>query len=276
MMRRLLISAVCALWTGLAQAQEAPIQQVQAQQTEPQQAIVNPETIQIGLSTDRIELTADFSGQDLTIFGALENVDPLLARQGRYDVIVVLEGPSRSVVVRRKSRVLGMWINTRSETFLNVPVSYSLATTRMPQDITDALSYKRLSLGADNLHLEPENPRQGPLSIEEFTNALRDRKRDTDLYSANYGGVEFLSQSLFRATLRLAPSVPVGTHRARAFLFRGGQFIKESSAQLSIRKSGLEQWLYRSSQQHAFFYGLGAVALAMLTGWLGRVVFRRD
>jgi uncharacterized protein (TIGR02186 family) len=252
--------AVAWLFSGASQAQQP----------------INPETIQIGLSTDTIELTADFSGQDLTIFGALEDVDPLLARQGRYDVIVVLEGPARPVIVRRKSRVLGMWINTRSETFLNVPISYSLATTRMPQDITDAMSYKRLSLGADNIHLEPENPRQGPVSIQEFTAALRDRKQDTTLYSANYGGVQFLSQTLFRATLKLAPSVPVGTHKARAYLFRGGMFIKESSAQLSIRKSGFEQWIYRSSQRHGFYYGLGAVALAMMTGWLGRIVFRRD
>ncbi|WP_432288400.1 TIGR02186 family protein [Aminobacter sp. BA135] len=72
----------------------------------------HPESIQIGLSTDRVAITADFAGADLTIFGALENADPLINRQGRYDVYVVLEGPARPVVVRRKSRVLGMWINT--------------------------------------------------------------------------------------------------------------------------------------------------------------------
>ncbi len=235
---------------------------------------VNPESIQIGLSTDHVILTAGFSGADLTIFGALENTDPLLSRQGRYDVVVVLEGPARQVVVRRKDRVLGMWINTKSETFVNVPISYSLATTRMPQDITDPVSYKRLSLGANNIHLEPLDPRQSPVTIQEFTDALRDRKQATTLYSANYGGVQFLSSNLFRATLKLAPNVPVGTHKARAFLFRNGQFIRESSAQLSILKSGFEQWVFRASRVHGFFYGVGAVLLAMLVGWLGRLIFR--
>src|SRR5690606_39179681 len=79
----------------------------------------NPENIQIGLSTDRVSITADFSGADLTIFGALDNADPLIARHGRYDVIVVLEGPPRPIVVRKKNRVLGMWINTQSETFVS-------------------------------------------------------------------------------------------------------------------------------------------------------------
>ena len=80
-----------------------------------------PETIEIGLSTDSVAITSNFAGADLTIFGALDNADPLVARQGRYDVIVVLEGPARPVVVRRKNRILGMWINTESLTFVNVP-----------------------------------------------------------------------------------------------------------------------------------------------------------
>jgi uncharacterized protein (TIGR02186 family) len=236
----------------------------------------NPESIQIGLSTNRVEITADFSGADLTIFGALENANPLVARQGRYDIIVVLEGPAQQIVVRRKDRVLGMWINMASETFVNVPVSYSVATTRQPQDITDTGSYKRLSLGADNLHIQPLDREGNPATINEFRQALRDRKAAAGLFSMRVGGVEFLSQSLFRASLPLSPSVPVGTHKARAFLFKNGVFIKESSAQLAIAKSGFEQTIYRFSTNHGFSYGILATMLAVLTGWLGRIVFRKD
>jgi uncharacterized protein (TIGR02186 family) len=236
----------------------------------------NPESIEIGLSTDRVSITSDFSGADLTIFGALDNPDPLISRQGRYDIIVVLEGPARPVVVRRKDRLLGMWINTESETFLNVPISYSVATTRMFQDMTDANNYRQLSLGASYIYMEPENKRANPVTIQEFTDALRDRKRATGLYNERIGGVQFLSQNLFRATLELAPNVPVGTHKARAFLFRNGIFIKETSAQLAILKAGFEQSIFLASRDYSFFYGVFAVTLAMLTGWLGRIVFRRD
>jgi uncharacterized protein (TIGR02186 family) len=234
------------------------------------------EGIQIGLSTDAVSITAGFSGADLTIFGSLENPDPLVARQGRYDVIVVLEGPPRPVVVRRKDRVLGVWINLESETFENVPVSYSVATTRPLQDITEPNSYKQLSLGAANLYMQPADAGDSPTTIEEFTAALRERKTATGLYSENVGGVQFLSQNLFRATVRLAPDVPVGTHKARAFLFKSGMFIKESSAQLEIRKSGFEQSVFRVAHDYSFLYGVFAVSLAMLTGWLGRLIFRKD
>ncbi len=236
----------------------------------------NLESIQIGLSTDRFSITSDFGGADLTIFGALENIDPLVSRQGRYDVIVVLEGPARPIVVWKKSRVLGMWINTHSETFAAVPASYSVATTRAFQDITDVTSYKQLSLGADNIHLQPINPDGSAKTIEEFAGALRERKRASGLYAERVGGVEFLSQNLFRATVSLAPNVPVGTHRARAFLFKNSAFIKETSVPLVIFKAGLEQSIFRAAHQYSLFYGLFAVALAMLTGWMGSIVFRRE
>lgn len=276
---RTLLLTTAALATPVA-AQEALDGLTQgggaASQTVSPMQSVYEESIQIGLSTNRVAITADFDGADLTIFGSLENADPLVARQGRYDVIVVLEGPPREVVVRQKNRVLGVWINTQSETFVNVPVSYSVATTRQPQDITDPASYKRLSLGADNLHIEPLDRSGNPVTLEEFKKGLRDRKAAAGLFSMRVGGVEFLSQSLFRALLPLSASVPVGTHKARAFLFKNGVFIKESSTQLSIVKSGFEQTIYRFSTDHGPSYGIVAVLLAMLTGWLGRIVFRKD
>lgn len=84
------------------------------------------------------------------------------------------------------------------------------------------------------------------------------------------------SQNLFRATVALARNVPVGTHKARAFLFKNGVFLKETSAQLAIIKSGFEQSIFRFADNYAFAYGVISVLLAMMTGWLGSLVFRRD
>jgi uncharacterized protein (TIGR02186 family) len=76
--------------------------------------------------------------------------------------------------------------------------------------------------------------------------------------------------------LKLPTNVPVGKHKARAFLFRNGAFIKESSTSLQIEKAGFEQNIYNIAHQYSLYYGLFAVALAMFTGWLGRVIFKKD
>jgi len=263
----LLLLAAALLGAAAARAQDAATQAAPAP---------TPERIQIGLSTDRISIRSDFSGADLTIFGSVDNADSFASRQGRYDVIVVLEGPPRATVVRRKDRVLGMWINTQSETFVNVPASYSVSTTRALQDMADPSAYRQLSLGIETIHLQPEDALDSARTIEEFGRALRDRKRSTGLYNERIGGVQFLSQNLFRATVSLAPNVPLGTHRARAFLFKSGVFMGESSASLAIYKAGFEQSVFEIAHQYSLLYGLFAVALAVLTGWLGSVVFRRE
>ena len=105
---------------------------------------------------------------------------------------------------------------------------------------------------------------------------MRERKLATGLYRERIGGVQFLSSTLFRATVDLPPNVPVGTHKARAFLFKHGEFVKETSANLAIVKAGFEQSVYEAAHEYSFYYGLFAVMLAMVTGWLGRVIFRKD
>ncbi len=277
-MRRTGLAAVIFFFGTLAAPAQAPAPEAAAPSAPAaQQAPATiPESIQIGLSTDRISITSDFSGADLTIFGALDNADPLVYRQGRYDVIVVLEGPMRPTVVRKKQRVLGVWLNADSETFASAPASYSVATTRALQDITDQNNFRQLALGTENIYIAPMDRTGDRVKIAEFEAALRSLKRSSGLYSENIGGVQFLTQSLFRASLRLAPNVPVGTHKARAFLFKNGIFMKENSAQLAIQKAGFEQTLFRFANNHGFAYGVLSVLLAIVTGWLGRLIFRRD
>ncbi|HEX8046870.1 TIGR02186 family protein, partial [Rhizobium sp.] len=62
------------------------------------------ETMEIGTSTSEIAITSDFTGADLTIFGALSNTDQLLLAIGQYDIVVVLEGPRENATVRNKER----------------------------------------------------------------------------------------------------------------------------------------------------------------------------
>ena len=51
------------------------------------------EKLDIGISTDEIAITSDFRGADLTIFGAIDGADPGLLAQGKYNIVVALEGP---------------------------------------------------------------------------------------------------------------------------------------------------------------------------------------
>ena len=234
------------------------------------------ETVEIGLSTETIAITSGFGGTELTIFGALDNADPLIQRQGRYDIVVVLQGPERNLVIRQKERFLGVWVNASSETFMGVPLSYLMATTRNLQDITDEKTLRQLNVGIRNFYLNPQYPGSQSPNISAFGNELRDIKTRQGLYHQSYGDVQFVSRTLFRATLTLPTNVPVGRHKARALLFRNGVFLREANAGLEIVKAGVEQSIHDAAHNYGFFYGIFAVALAVFTGWFGRMLFRKD
>jgi len=111
---------------------------------------------------------------------------------------------------------------------------------------------------------------------DDYANAMLRLKEQSRLYSVSFGTIEFVSQTLFRATLVLPPDLPVGRHLVRAYLFREGQFIRERSEELWVRKTGLENEVSTFAANYGALYGLLAVALAVATGWFGRVLFKRD
>lgn len=236
------------------------------------------ESFEIGLSTDTIAITSNFDGARLVVFGALDNADARILRQQRYDIVVALEGPKRPLVVRKKERTLGLWINRGSEVFNSAPVSYALASTRPLGDIAAEALLAQVSIGIEDLRLSVN---QDPSTItqvnrDEYASAFRRIKRETGLYNQSYGTVEFVSQTLFRAELSLPADLPVGRHVARAFLFRNGVFLLERSESLYVVKTGFENLIYEFANRYSVAYGLFAVALAIFTGWFGRIAFKRD
>lgn len=242
----------------------------------PQLQMPAPETIEIGLSTESIAITSNFAGTNLTIFGSLDNADPLIQRQGRYDIIVILQGPTRDLVVRKKERYLGVWVNAVSETFMGVPLSYSLASTRNLQDIATEQTLRQLSVGVQNINLHPQDPSDSDGNVTIFGDELRQIRTQQGYFTQRIGDVRFLSRTLFRATLSLPANVPVGRHRARALLFRQGVFLREVDASLEIVKAGFEQSVHDAAIKHSLAYGLFAVFLAVFTGWFGRLLFKKD
>jgi len=269
----LVLALGAALLSGPASAQTpvAPASTVQR----PEPGL--PESFEIGLSTETISVGANFAGARLVVFGALDNADQRLLRQGRYDIAVVLEGPRRDMVVREKGRVFGIWVNQRAERFQGVPQSYSVAATRPLRDIAPGATLRQFGIGVESLALSPQRPPTGRLDERtDFAGALRRLRTQSGLYTAELGTVEFVSPTLFRANLALPADLPVGRHLARAFLFREGVFLRERDEEVWVVKTGIESRISLFAAQSGVLYGLLAVLVAVLTGWLGRLAFKRD
>ncbi|MBB5073274.1 uncharacterized protein (TIGR02186 family) [Bartonella callosciuri] len=235
---------------------------------------IDHETIQIIVTTSTITVDAHFDGRDLYIAGVLENIDPLYSQQGRYDIIVSLEGESRPMVMREKKRSAGVWINADALIFKNVPLFYSMVTTREIDDITSVEDYKRLGLGLSYLLLQTDEQDQD--KIQTFRDELIKLQKAKSLYNEEVGGVRFGSSTLFTAHFRLPANTPVGHYQARAYLFRDGQFIDSATKTLEIVKAHIAYTIFHAAHKRSLLYGIVAVIVAVSTGFLCRLMFRKD
>jgi uncharacterized protein (TIGR02186 family) len=226
-----------------------------------------------GLSTDLIQITSNFTGTDIVLFGAIEPSEEAGPAKDQ-DLVIVIRGPQLDMTVRRKQRILGIWVNRQQIELVGLPGYYFLASTRPLDDIASLATVQRFHLGTANL----EATTRGNISPDETAAfraaAIRDRKRE-HLYWESPTGIEFLSRTLFRARISVPASVPPGEYRAEVYLFQNGTIVSAQSSPLFIDKSGFERRVYNYAYQASFAYGFAAVLMAFAFGWAGYLVFRQ-
>jgi len=226
-----------------------------------------------GLSTDLIQITSNFTGTDIVLFGAIEpaaNAEPAKDQ----DLVIVVRGPQVDMTVRRKERILGIWVNRDQVVFTGLPGFYFLASTRPLDDIASLPTLQRFRLGTANLESTYKGSMDADKAAAFRAAVIRDRKRER-LYWESPTGIEFLSRTLFRARIAIPAAVPPGEYRAEAYLFQDGTVVSAQSSPLFIDKSGFERRVYNYAYQASFAYGSAAVLMAFAFGWAGFLIFRQ-
>lgn len=225
---------------------------------QPQQPLV------ADLSSHLIAVTTGFVGTDLLLFGATDG--------DASDVVVVVRGPATSMVVRRKDRVGGIWINRDEMQFNGLPSFYFVASSRPLDAIAESTVLARQRIGIDHLQFETDGDNRDIPAFREA--AVRNLQRE-GLYGKELGKVSFLGNRLFRTDVHFPSNVPTGSYIVTVYLVRNGAIESAQSTPLSVSKIGVGAWVYDFAYQQSALYGLLAIVLALLAGWLAGVVFRR-
>lgn len=230
------------------------------------------ERVVASLSETRITIDSDFDGADLVVFGLIEPDQATVSRPGGYDVVVVVRGPREAVITREKGRFLGIWVTRQSRTFASAPSFYALASSRRLDRVADPRV-----LGENDIGLAYADFGEREVSADDrFRQALIRLKTSTRLYVERPGAVEMLTPRFFRATLPLPAIVSEGGYTAEVVVFADGARVASRTLALTVEKVGFEERVHRLAFTSPLLYGVGVVVLAIFTGWLGGVVFRRD
>jgi uncharacterized protein (TIGR02186 family) len=227
------------------------------------------------VSNESIEITSSFDGERMNFFGSI--VPDAGAEEkfvtGPFHVVVVVLGPTQNRVARQKTRNFGIWINTGQVEFSNFPSYFHVLSSGRLTDITDITTLT-------TNYILPEAHTLVANSGDWWKSAIFGRQlvrlmTEEGLFGVQENGVNFLADNFYSARLTLPSNAPPGPYLALTYVFRNGEVIARRTEGFAVRKIGFERFLALSAVQQPLLYGLVCVLLALFTGWLGGVIFKR-
>lgn len=222
-------------------------------------------TLVIDLAESSVDITTGFTGARLVVFGT---------KKQSGEVAIVISGPATAMVVRHKEENLGIWMNTESVVFNNVPVYYDYALSAPVLDLAPPDALKRLGIGLNALNFI-HTGREEAAVVESFSEALIRNKQAQGHFPLEPEPITFLDPALFRTAFYLPANVPTGQYLVKAYLFSEGEVVEQQETRLRVAQVGFNARLFNFSHQRPWLYGLVAVFLPVLAGLAAYFFLRR-
>lgn len=228
------------------------------------------------MSSHQIQITSNYTGSQLTVFGVVERDGRTVARGDPYDIVVTVRGPRRMLLVREKERLGPIWINRTQRRFPDSSLFLTVASNRPLDEIMSPETARRERIGLENAQKLKDAGLDLDVTTARFQEGLIRILSEKGLYSAEERGVTFLSSTVFSAPIDVPATAPTGSYEIDIVLYAGGVPLARQTTNFEVVKSGMEQRLASGAHDLPLLYGLITVVMALLLGWLASVVFRRD
>lgn len=225
----------------------------------------------VDVASHLVAVTTGFAGSEVVIFGTAE---------GPGEIVAVLRGPDLPAPVRRKERLAGIWYNGRAVTFETAPSFYRVVTNRPLDEIAPPEQRQRHRLGLDQI-IPPGSPVRGAkrldaAQIESYRQALiAARKLSTHYLEDSNKRITNVGGGLFRTSIKLPKTAPLGTYQVQVFLFRDGRLQGAQTTPLIVSKDGINADIVDFAQKWRLAYGVLSVLLAVGLGWGASIILKR-
>ena len=242
------------------------------------QALVVPaqaERLVSQVSNDTVEITSSFDGERMTFFGSIapDAGSEQKFVEGPFHVVIVVLGPTQNRVARQKTHNFGIWLNTDQVEFENFPSYFHVLSSGRLTDITDVTTLTTNYILPEAHTLVGNGNDWWKAAV--FGRQLVRLMSEQGLFGMQENGVNFLSDTFYSARLTLPSNAPPGPYIALTYVFKDGEIIARKSEGFAVRKIGFERFIALSAVQQPLAYGIVCVILALFTGWLGGVIFKR-
>ena len=227
------------------------------------------------VSKKNIPIEWNFTGTNILLFGAIDNQGNSASSP---DVVIVVTGPQAPIMARRKQRIAGIWVNTKPRNFYDVPGYYSVVSNRAVDLIAKQNDLDLIGIGFEAIQrrFEQVNASDFGGDDKDYAKAIIRIMKREGLYTENSEGVKIIDNKLYRANIKLPANVPVGEFNVEVYLFQKGALASQSSQTITIKKQGVESFIYSLAYNYPFIYGVIAVVLAVMAGLLATAIFQKD
>ncbi len=225
-------------------------------------------TLKLELAQHSVDITTGFNGTQVVLFGTTDLADA--------DIAVTLTGPEKTVIVRKKGRVAGAWMNTDSMEFRRVPSYYDFATSKPESELTSVDILRTEQIGLDNLDFYPEDASEDAQVVDAFRDSLIGTLRTKGFYPLKAKPIGFIEPTFFKITFDLPPGVPTGMYTVNGALFQNQKIVAQEHKSFQVGQVGFNARVYNFATQKSFFYGVLSILLALLSGWSAFTFLRRD
>lgn len=217
------------------------------------------------LSNYQITMDSTFNGTRLFVFGA---------RNDNGDVVVVVRGPKKDYVVRKKREIAGMWVNAERVKLFQIPDYYALASSRPLAELGHARAFDQLLIGHDSLFNSPfDGSRQA--SYQSFTDAFVQYQKDRRLYRSEPAPLTFMGETLFKTVIEFPDNIPPGIYNAEIYLLKENTIVGTQVLPIEVRKVGIDALIYHYAHSQPLLYGIAAVLMALSAGWFAGRLFEK-
>ncbi|MEM7568384.1 MAG: TIGR02186 family protein [Pseudomonadota bacterium] len=217
----------------------------------------------IDIAEPRVEIRSFFSGADIFIFGAATCAPP------ECDILVRIEGPPTPTVVRKKTKVAGIWVNGPSRTFTDVSGYAATASTRPLMDVLPEEGYAAFQLPSAH------TPLAWPQTEQDFLAGLIDDKSRSGLYQVAPSEVIVREGQLFRTRFQAPAAIPTGQYAISVITVKDKVVTGRSKTELTIQKAGFEAFVSNAASTQPLAYAIASVLLALSIGFISATLFTR-
>ena len=215
------------------------------------------------ISDNKINIDVGFKGAKLLFFGVIDE---------EGDVVVSVTGPRKIVKVRKKEKKIGLWLNSDTKIFFDVPSYYYVASTRPLKELNAENVLKINQVGIENIRFAGAEEQEERSS---WVSGIIKSMIEAGRYNPKQGLIQISDKRLFKTELNFSAELVDGQYLVDTLLLKEGAVIAARRSFINVSKTGYGEKIYKMANDNSLFYGLIAVFFAFIFGLIVHEITRR-